>query len=40
MITGKEPSEKFQERAQMVGMLIILGLFVLAMYNDITKFLF
>ena len=40
MITGKEPSEKFQERAQMVGMLIILALFVLAMYNDITRFLF
>lgn len=40
MITGKEPSEKFMERAQMVGMLIILGLFVLAMYNDIVRFVF
>lgn len=40
MITGKQPSDKFMERAQLVGMIIILGLFVLAMYNDITKFLF
>ena len=40
LITGKQPSEKFQERAQMVGMLIILGLFVLATYNDLMKFVF
>ena len=40
MITGKQPSDKFMERAQMVGMLLLLGLFVLATYNDITKFLF
>ena len=40
MITGKQPSDKFLERAQMVGMLIILGLFVLAMYNDLMKFVF
>lgn len=40
MITGKQPSEKFQERAQMVGLAIILGLFVLAMYNDLMRFVF
>ncbi len=40
MITGKQPSDKFMERAQMVGMLIILGLFVLATYNDLMKFIF
>ena len=40
IITGKQPSDKFMERAQMVGMFILLGLFVLAMYNDITRFLF
>ena len=40
MITGKQPSDKFMERAQMVGMLIMLGLFILAMYNDIMKFVF
>lgn len=40
LITGKQPSDKFLERAQMIGMLIILGLFVLATYNDLTKFVF
>ena len=40
MITGKQPSDKFLERAQMVGMAILLGLFVLATYNDLTKFIF
>ena len=40
MVTGKQPSDKFLERAQLVGMLIILGLFVLATYNDLMKFVF
>lgn len=40
MITGKQPSDKFLERAQMVGMLLLLGLFVLATYNDLAKFVF
>ena len=40
MITGKQPSDKFLERAQMIGMLIILGLFILATYNDLMKFVF
>ena len=40
MITGKQPSDKFLERAQMAGMLIILGLFILATYNDLIKFVF
>ena len=40
MITGKQPSDKFMERAQMAGMLILLGLFVLATYNDLVKFVF
>ena len=40
IITGKQPSDKFLERAQLVGMLIILGLFVLATYNDLMKFVF
>ena len=40
MITGRQPSDKFMDRAQMVGMLLILGLFLLATYNDITKFIF
>ena len=40
MITGKQPSDKFMERAQMIGMLLLLGLFVLATYNDLMKFVF
>lgn len=40
MITGKQPSDKFMERAQMVGMLLLLGLFILATYNDLMKFVF
>lgn len=40
MITGKQPSDKILERAQMIGMLIILGLFVLATYNDLMRFVF
>lgn len=40
MITGKQPSDKVLERAQMIGMLLLLGLFVLATYNDLTKFVF
>lgn len=40
IITRKKPSDKFLERAQMVGMMIILALFVLATYNDLMKFVF
>ena len=40
IITGKQPSDKFLERAQMIGMLLILGLFILATYNDLMKFVF
>lgn len=40
MVTGKQPSDKFIERAQMIGMFIILGLFILATYNDLMKFVF
>ena len=40
VITGRKPSDKFLEYAQMVGMFILLGLFLLATYNDITRFLF
>ena len=40
LITGKQPSDKFMERAQMVGMLLLLGLFILATYNDLMKFVF
>ncbi|MEG0518030.1 MAG: RIP metalloprotease RseP [Bacteroidales bacterium] len=37
MITGRKPSDKFLEYAQMVGMFLLLGLMVLAFGNDIFK---
>lgn len=37
MITGKAPSDKFQERAQVVGMMIILGLMIFAIGNDVIR---
>lgn len=40
VVTGRKPSDKFLEYAQMTGMCILLGLFLLAAYNDITRFLF
>lgn len=40
VITGRKPSDKVLEYAQMVGMIILLGLFVLATYNDAMRFIF
>lgn len=40
VITGRKPSDKVLEYAQMAGMLILLGLFVLATYNDAMRFIF
>ena len=40
VVTGRKPSDKFLEYAQMTGMILLLGLFLLAAYNDITRFLF
>lgn len=40
MITGKTPSEKFLERAQMVGMIIIFGLMIFALGNDLIRIFF
>ena len=37
MITGRKPSDKFLEYAQMVGMVLLLGLMVLAFGNDIFR---
>jgi len=37
IITGRKPSEKFLERAQMVGMILLLSLLVFANGNDIYK---
>lgn len=40
MILRRPPSDKFLERAQMVGMALIICLMLLACYNDIVRFLF
>lgn len=37
IISGRKPGERFLEIAQLVGMIILLGLFVLAMGNDIMR---
>lgn len=39
MVTGKKPSDKFMEYAQMIGILLLLSLFVFANGNDLFKFL-
>ena len=39
IIMRRPPSEKFMERAQMVGMTLIMCLMLLACYNDIVRFL-
>lgn len=40
IITRRKPSEKFMERAQMVGMIILLVLMVYAVGNDVLRFIF
>ena len=40
IVTRRPPSQKFMERAQVIGMTLIFGLMLLACYNDIMKFLF
>lgn len=37
VVTGRQPSEKFMERAQVTGMMILLGLMLLACFNDILS---
>ena len=37
MITGRKPGDKFLEYAQMVGMVILMGLMILAFGNDIFR---
>ncbi|MBR0272674.1 MAG: RIP metalloprotease RseP [Bacteroidaceae bacterium] len=39
-ITRRPPSDKFMERAQYVGMALLLALMALALFNDAMKFLF
>ncbi|MCR5454726.1 MAG: RIP metalloprotease RseP [Bacteroidales bacterium] len=40
MITGKKPSDKFLERAQMVGFIILMALMVFAIGNDLIRHVF
>ena len=40
MITGRKPSDKFLEYAQMVGMILLLLLLILAFWNDLSRFVF
>lgn len=40
MITGRKPSEKFLERAQMVGFVILISLLLFANGNDLVKAIF
>lgn len=39
MVTGRKPSDKFLEYAQMVGMLILFGLLIYANGNDLVRWL-
>jgi regulator of sigma E protease len=40
MVTGKKPSDKFLEYAQMVGFFLLIGLLLFANGNDLYKWLF
>ena len=38
VVTGRRPSDKFLERAQMAGLIILLALLIFANGNDIYRF--
>ena len=40
IIARREPSDKFMERAQMVGMILLFALLIYANFNDLVRFLF
>ncbi|HCD99307.1 MAG TPA: RIP metalloprotease RseP, partial [Flavobacteriaceae bacterium] len=40
MISGRKPSDKFLEYAQMVGFFILMGLLLFANGNDLYKLIF
>lgn len=40
IVTRKKPSEKFLERAQTIGMLLLFALMIYAVGNDILRFIF
>ena len=40
VITRRKPSDKFMERAQIFGMVLLFGLMIWANFNDVIRFLF
>ena len=40
IIARRKPGDKFMERAQMVGMILLFGLLIWANFNDVLRFLF
>ena len=40
MITGRKPNDKFMERVQIIGMVLLFGLMIYANFNDILRFFF
>ena len=40
IITRRKPSDKFMERAQIVGMVLLFGLLIWANFNDLLRFVF
>jgi regulator of sigma E protease len=37
MVTRRKPSDKFLERVQYIGMILLIGLMILAQANDILR---
>ena len=37
VVTGRKPSDKFLENAQMIGMIILFSLLIFANGNDVLK---
>ncbi len=40
IITRRKPSDKFMERAQMIGLILLFALMALAIFNDFDRFVF
>jgi regulator of sigma E protease len=40
IVARRKPSDKFMERAQMVGMFLLFGLLIWANFNDVLRFFF
>jgi len=40
MITGRKPSDKFLEKAQIIGFILLLALILYANFNDVIRFFF